>query len=306
MAGRNEIKEVLSNFKGEIFYDEQMSRHTSLCVGGPVDALVVIENEDQLAAIVEDLRKQKINYQALGNLTNVIVRDGGYRGVIILMKGLNKISCERMKDGGCSLRAGAGAALSKLVGEALQNELTGLEFCAGIPGSVGGALWMNAGAYGKEMKDVVSGISLLTANGKKVNMRKQDISFVYRRTILPADSIILSGEFKLEKGVSGQIKEKMGEIMRLRQDKHPLQYPNAGSIFKNIPGMPAGQIIEELGLKGTRRGDAQISLKHANFIVNKGRATAADIQALIDLVQDTVKKEKGINLETEVVIIGEN
>jgi UDP-N-acetylmuramate dehydrogenase len=222
------------------------------------------------------------------------------------MKGLNKISCERMKDGGCSLRAGAGAALSKLVGEALQNELTGLEFCTGIPGSVGGALWMNAGAYGKEMKDIVTGISLFTADGKKVNMNRQDISFAYRRTILPADSIILSGEFKLEKGVSGQIREKMGEIMRLRQEKHPLKYPNAGSIFKNIPGMPAGKIIEESGLKGARRGNAQISLKHANFIVNKGRAKAADIQALIDLVQDTVKKEKGINLETEVVIIGEN
>ena len=128
----------------------------------------------------------------------------------------------------------------------------------------------------------------------------------YRRTILPADSIILGGEFKLEKGESGQIREKMAEIMRLRQEKHPLRYPNAGSIFKNIPGMPAGKIIEEAGLKGARSGDAQISLKHANFIVNKGRATAADIQELIALVQDTVKKEKGINLETEVVIIGEN
>jgi UDP-N-acetylmuramate dehydrogenase len=306
MTGKSEIKEMLSNFKAAIFYDEQMSRHTSLCVGGPADALVTIDDEDQLVAIVGELRKTKIKYQVLGNLTNVIVRDGGYRGVILLMKGLAKITSEKMTDGSHSLRAGAGAALAKLVGEALQNELTGLEFCTGIPGSVGGALWMNAGAYGKEMKDVVSVISLLTADGKKVNMKRQDIPFAYRRTILPADSIILGGEFKLEKGESGQIKEKMAEIVRLRQEKHPLRYPNAGSIFKNIPGMPAGKIIEEAGLKGARRGDAQISLKHANFIVNKGRATAADIQTLIDLVQDTVKKEKGINLETEVVIIGEN
>ena len=177
MVDRNEIEKVLGNFQAEIFYDEQMSRHTSLRVGGPADALVAIKDEDQLAAVVGGLKKLKINYQVLGNLTNVIVRDGGYRGVILLMKGLNKISYEQMKDGGWSLRASAGAALAKLVGEALQNELTGLEFCTGIPGSVGGALWMNAGAYGKEIKDVVSVISLLTADGKKVNMAREDISF---------------------------------------------------------------------------------------------------------------------------------
>ena len=306
MAGNNAIKEVLGNFTNKVFYDEPMSSHTSLCVGGRADALVMIEDEDQLTQIVGGLSGGKINYLPVGNLTNIIVRDGGYRGVILLMKGLKEIRYEQMPDGGHYIRAEAGAALSKLVGFALTNELTGLEFCAGIPGSVGGALWMNAGAYGKEMKDVVFSISLLTAEGKNINMKRQDIAFSYRRVTLPTEAIILSGEFKLEKGVSGQIKKKIGEIMRLRQDKHPLEYPNAGSIFKNLPGMPAGRIIEELGIKGKRCGDAEVSLQHANFIVNKGRATAADILTLISLIQDTVKKEKGINLETEVVIIGEN
>jgi len=306
MAGNNAIKEVLGNFTNKVFYDEPMSSHTSLCVGGRADALVMIEDEDQLTQIVGGLSGGKINYLPVGNLTNIIVRDGGYRGVILLMKGLKEIRYEQMPDGGHYIRAEAGAALSKLVGFALTNELTGLEFCAGIPGSVGGALWMNAGAYGKEMKDVVFSISLLTAEGKNINMKRQDIAFSYRRVTLPTEAIILSGEFKLEKGVSGQIKKKIGEIMRLRQDKHPLEYPNAGSIFKNLPGMPAGRIIEELGIKGKRCGDAEVSLQHANFILNKGRATAADILTLISLIQDTVKKEKGINLETEVVIIGEN
>jgi UDP-N-acetylmuramate dehydrogenase len=306
MAGNNAIKEVLGKFKGKVLFDEPMSCHTSLCVGGRADALVMIEDEDQLTQIVGGLSEGKINYLPVGNLTNIIVRDGGYRGVILLMKGLTEIRYKQLPDGGHYIRAEAGAALSKLVGLTLTNELTGLEFCTGIPGSVGGALWMNAGAYGKEMKDVVSSLSLLTAEGRKINMKRQDISFSYRRAILPADAIILSGEFKLEKGVSGQIKEKIGEIMRLRQDKHPLEYPNAGSIFKNLPGMPAGRIIEELGLKGKCCGDAQVSLKHANFIVNKSRATAADILTLISLIQDMAKKEKGINLETEVVIIGEN
>ena len=164
---------------------------------------------------------------------------------------------------------------------------------------------MNAGAYGKEIKDVVENIYLLDADGEKKELRRQDISFGYRKANLPARSIILAAKFGLQRGKVEDIKNRMREIMQWRQEKHPLEYPSAGSIFKNIPGQPAGQIIEGLGLKGKNCGEAQISSKHANFIINTGKATASDVLELITYVQDRVKKEKKINLETEVIIIGE-
>jgi UDP-N-acetylmuramate dehydrogenase len=176
----------------------------------------------------------------------------------------------------------------------------------GIPGSVGGAVWMNAGAYGKEMKDVIETVSFLNAGSEKKTLRREEISFGYRRSGLPPGSIILNAQFKLEKGKRTKIKEKINEIMQGRQEKHPLDLPNAGSIFKNMPGQPAGKLIEEMGMKGANVGDAQISLKHANFIVNRGKAKASDVLALIELIQFKAKKEKGVILEPEVIIIGED
>jgi UDP-N-acetylmuramate dehydrogenase len=306
MAGRREIEGVLGDICGKIFYDEPMSHYTSLKVGGNADALVLIENEDQLVQIVSKLETAKINYLPVGNLTNIIVRDGGYRGAILLMSGLKELNYRQMPDGGHYISAEAGAALSAAVALSAEHELTGLEFCAGIPGSVGGAVWMNAGAFGKEIKDVVTEVSLLTVCGQIIIMKREEIVFNYRRTVLPAAAIIINARFKLNKGERGQIREKIKEIMRSRQEKHPLTYPNAGSVFKNLPGMPAGRIIEEIGLKGKRCGDAEVSQKHANFIINKGEATATDVLTLIDLVTRKAKEEKGLDLETEVIIIGEN
>jgi UDP-N-acetylmuramate dehydrogenase len=306
MASKREITEVLGDIEGKIFYNEPMSHHTSLKVGGNADALVLIENEDQLVQIVRKLKAAEINYLPVGNLTNIIVRDGGYRGAILLMSGLKEICYRQMPDGGHTICAQAGAALARVVGLSAEHELTGLEFCAGIPGSVGGAVWMNAGAFGSEMKDVVTEVSLLTVHGQKRIMKREEIVFNYRRTVLPPETIILDSRLKLEKGDHGQIQEKIREIMQARHKKHPLTYPNAGSIFKNLPGMPAGRIIEEIGLKGKCCKDAEVSLKHANFIVNKGKATATDVLTLIGLITDKAKKEKGIDLETEVIVIGEN
>jgi UDP-N-acetylmuramate dehydrogenase len=306
MAGKKEVPEVLGGICGKVFYDEPMSHHTSLKVGGNADALVLIESEDQLVHIVRKLKAAKINYLPVGNLTNIIVRDGGYRGVILLMSGLKEINYQQMPDGGHYICAQSGVALASVVSLSLHCELTGLEFCAGIPGSVGGAVWMNAGAFGSEMKDVVTEISLLDDQGQKIIMKREEIVFNYRRTVLPREAIILNSRLKLEKGERGQIQEKIREILQVRQKKHPLTYPNAGSIFKNLPGMPAGRIIEEIGLKGKCCKDAEISLKHANFIVNKGKATATDVLTLIGLITDKAKKEKGIDLETEVIVIGEN
>jgi UDP-N-acetylmuramate dehydrogenase len=306
MAGKREIPDVLDVSCGKIFYNEPMSHHTSLGVGGNADALVVIESEDQLARIIRKLKEAKINYLPAGNLTNIIVRDGGYRGAILLMSGLKEINYQQMPDGSHFIFAQAGAALTRVVGLSAAHELTGCEFCAGIPGSVGGAVWMNAGAFGKEIKDVVTEVSVLDFHGQKRIMKREEILFCYRRTDLPADAIILNARLKLEKGKSEQIKEKIREIMQTRQERHPLMYPSAGSVFKNLPGMPAGRIIEEIGLKGKHCGDAEISPRHANFIVNKGKATAAEVLELIGLIQDKAKEEKGVNLETEVIVIGEN
>jgi UDP-N-acetylmuramate dehydrogenase len=283
-----------------------MSRYASLSVGGKADALVFVENEGQMVQVVRKLKKKNINFLPVGNLTNIIVRDGGYRGAILLMQGLKEISYLCTPEGRHYISAQAGAALAKVVSTATAYGLTGLEFCAGIPGSVGGAVWMNAGAYGKEMKDVIETVSLLNAGSEKKILRREEISFGYRRSGLPPESIILNAQFKLEKGERAKIKEKISEIIQWRQEKHPLDLPNAGSIFKNMPGRPAGKLIEELGMKGVNVGDAQISLKHANFIVNRGKAKASDVLALIELIQFKAKKEKGVILEPEVIIIGED
>ena len=307
MARKNEIRGVLENINvGEILYDEKMSRHTSLNVGGNADALVFVENEDQLIAVIRRIREKKIKYFPAGNLTNIIIREGGYRGAILLMTGMKEITCEYTPCNGYLISAQAGAALAKVVSRSAMEELTGLEFCAGIPGSVGGAIWMNAGAYGKEMKDVIKEVYVLDAASDRRTMSREEISFSYRKANFPDDTIILGAQFKLEKGERSKIKGKINEIMQWRQEKHPLEYPSAGSIFKNLPEQPAGKLIEEMGLKGMTAGGAQISPKHANFIVNKGNATAADILMLIELVQLRAQKEKGVSLETEVVIIGEN
>jgi UDP-N-acetylmuramate dehydrogenase len=306
MAGKNEIKEALADVTaGEILYDEPMSRHTSLAVGGKADALVFIKSEDQLIGVVKKLRENKIKFLPVGNLTNVIVRDGGYRGAILLMTGMTKISYEYIPGSSYLISAQAGAALVKVVNLSVSDELTGIEFCAGIPGTVGGAVWMNAGAYGKEMKDVIKTIFLLDAEGEIKTVIRETISFGYRKTLLPPDTIILGAQFKLKKGERAKIKKKISEILQWRHKKHPLDFPNAGSIFKNLPMQIAGKLIEDMGMKGMSVGDAQISPKHANFIVNRGKATASDVLELIALIQSKAEKEKGVNLETEVVIVGE-
>lgn len=306
MTGKNEIKKALSDIvAGKILYDEPMSQHTSLAVGGNADALVFIKSEDQLLEVIKKLKEKKIDFLPVGNLTNIIVRDGGYRGAILLMTGMKKISYEYTPDAGYLISAQAGAPLTKVVNVSMSNDMTGLEFCAGIPGTVGGAVWMNAGAYGKEMKDVIQAISLLDAEGEIKTMNREEISFSYRKTLLPPDTIILSAQFKLKKGEREKIKKKISEILQWRQKKHPLAFPNAGSIFKNLPMQIAGKLIEDMGMKGVSVGGAQISAKHANFIINKSNATATDVLALIALIQSKAEKEKGIKLETEVVIIGE-
>jgi UDP-N-acetylmuramate dehydrogenase len=308
MTARSQaIRDALAGMDiGKIWYDEPMSRHASLKLGGRVDALVMVESEDQLGEMIQRLKAGNIPFMPVGNLTNIIVRDGGYRGVMLWMRGLDQAACETADDGQHFIHAQAGVGLARVVGLAAAEELTGLEFCTGIPGSVGGAVWMNAGAYGTEMKDVISSVTVIDSRGEKKTLRREEIAFAYRRSNLPVDVIVCEACFILEKGNESQIRERMAQIMKWRQEKHPLQYPSAGSVFKNLPGLPAGKLIEELGLKGMRRGDAQVSKQHANFIINKGRGTAQDVLTLITLIQEKARKERGVELETEVMIIGEN
>ena len=306
MADSRAISNALQGLKlGEVLYDEPMSRHASLKLGGRVDALVNVENEDQLAQVVKRFNENAITFLPVGNLTNILVLDGGYRGALISMRGLDRVKALPGENGKYVIDAQAGVSLGKVVSLAATESLTGLEFSAGIPGSVGGAVRMNAGAFGLEMKDVLSDITVVDGAGEKKILRREKINFAYRTSNLPADVIICGARFLLQKGEGAIIRERIAEILQWRQERHPLMYPNCGSVFKNLPELPAGRLIEELGLKGLRHGDVQVSKMHANFIVNKGQGTASDMMILIRQIQEKAQKERGIHLETELIIIGE-
>jgi UDP-N-acetylmuramate dehydrogenase len=205
------------------------------------------------------------------------------------------------------LHAGAGATLSEIVLLTEKRSLSGMEFCAGIPGSVGGAVKMNAGAWGNEIKDVIETVELMIISGEILESRKDDLKFTYRNLDISEGTIIVGASFLLARGIEGQVHARINEILGKRKDRHPLEYRNAGSVFKNPNGgIPAGRIIDELGLKGIQIGNARISEKHGNFIVNLGNAKASDIIALIDMIKAKVNKERGIMLQTEVMIVGED
>ena len=291
---------------GKVLFDEPTKGHTSIGVGGAADALVFPHSRDELRKIISCLRDCNIPFIPVGNWTNMIVKDGGYRGVIISLQHLNHVTRSERNTSHVLIDAEAGVSLSEIVRSSADESLTGIEFCAGIPGSVGGAVRMNAGAYGNEIKDIIETVDVMIVNGSISEFKRAALPFEYRNLEIPEGAIIVSASFLLTKGVKEKIQERIREILDIRKEKHPLEYRNAGSIFKNPKGLPAGQIIDALGLKGTRIGGAQISEKHGNFIVNTGNATAKDILALIDTVQKRVWEERGIRLEPEVRIIGED
>ncbi len=297
--------ELRKRMTGEILFDEPAGRHTSIGVGGEIDVLLFPENEGELMGIVDFLRRRRIAFLPVGNWTNLIVRDGGYRGAIVSLTRLRSLSPRDEGKDGVLLLAGAGCPLSELVNLSAREALAGMEFCAGIPGSVGGAVRMNAGAYGGEIKDIVESVSLLDASGVIRAVARKELRFAYRNLDLPAETIIIGAAFRLRRGNGEKIAGRVREIIRMRTEKHPLEFRNAGSVFKNPRDCPAGRLIEEAGLKGVRIGDAQISEKHGNFIVNRGQATAADVLRLIAMIQQRVFEKTGHALETEVKIIGE-
>ena len=297
--------ELRKRMSGEIRFDEPADRHTSIGVGGRIDALVFPKNVPEIAETIAFLRARRIPFLPVGNWTNLIVRSGGYRGALISLRSLQALEIRDSGDDDVHVEAEAGVALSELVTLSMHKGLSGMEFCAGIPGSVGGAVRMNAGAYGSEIKDVVAAVHLLEASKRMYNKTRDFLSFSYRSLDLPAETIIIGATFRLKREEKEKIAGRIREILWLRKKKHPLEFRSAGSIFKNPRTIPAGRLIEATGLKGLRIGDAEVSEKHGNFIINRGQASAAEVIGLIDLVKKRVFEATGHRLETEVRIIGE-
>lgn len=300
---RKTLKNLVSR---QVLLDEPAERHTSIGVGGMVDAIVYPQNRDELQQVVSYLGDCKVPFMPVGNWTNIIVKDGGYRGVVLSLQSLKHMTRTDRNANHVLIRADAGTPLADIVRLAAEHSLTGVEFCTGIPGSVGGAVIMNAGAYGNDIKGVIETVYIMDTNGTLSEHNREALHFQYRSLELPQETIITGATFLLTRGVKETIHHRIREILTMRKKKHPLEHRNAGSIFKNPQDQPAGQIIDALGLKGTRIGGAKISEKHGNFIVNTGNAKAADILALIDMVSKRVWEERGIHLEPEVRIIGED
>ena len=286
-----------------VLKEEPMKNHTTFRVGGPADWLVTPTEEEQIRDVVNLLRAEKVPYYVMGNGSNLLVGDKGYRGVIIqLGKNLSQI---RMPEEGV-LYAQAGALLSKIAAEAFAQSLTGFEFASGIPGTLGGAVMMNAGAYGGEMKHVLKDALALTADGELRVLPVEQMALGYRTSIFAQNGdIVLSAQIRLQPGNPEEIRAYMDELKEKRITKQPLEYPSAGSTFKRPEGYFAGKLIEDTGLRGFQVGGAQVSEKHCGFVINKGQATAADILSLIEQVSDRVEAKFGVRLEPEVKRIGE-
>mgnify|MGYP000451962823 CR=1 FL=1 len=284
-----------------IFMEEPMKKHTTFRVGGPADVLVQ-PDETALAAILALCRQYHVSYSFIGNGSNLLVGDKGIRGVVIEMTDpMGNIEVD-----GTKITAQAGAMLSKIANTAASNGLGGMEFAAGIPGSMGGAVTMNAGAYGGEMKDVIRQVTVLTPECEQKVLSREELDLSYRHSCIPKKHfLVLEAELSLTPALEQEIRAKMAELREKRVEKQPLEYPSAGSTFKRPEGYFAGKLIMDAGLRGYAVGDAQVSEKHCGFVINRGNATAAEILQLMKDVQERVKKQSGVTLEPEVKMIGE-
>ena len=290
--------------KARIFYNEPMKKHTSFKIGGVADCFVAINSEDELIQVLKYLKEENIPYFIMGNGTNLLVSDKGIRGVVIkLGEEFKKVTCTEN-----FLTAGAGASINYLAQVALENTLTGFEWAFGIPGSIGGAVFMNAGAYGGCMGDVVVKTIYLDEKFNVCTLEKDLHEFSYRKSAFKSNSvkgIILKTIIELKKGEKEEIWARMQKYMGARIDKQPLNMPSAGSVFKRPDGHYVGKMIEELGLKGFCIGGAKISEKHAGFIVNSENATKEDVKNLILFIKEKVKEKYDVELETEILEVGE-
>lgn len=299
----SKVKEELQQLlpAGVVKSHEELKRYVFTQMGGQADILAAPAAYDEVQHIVTYARENGIPLTVLGNGSNVIIRDGGIRGIVLQTSDMSGM---RVQDD--LLYAECGAKIIDVSRYALQQELTGLEFACGIPGTVGGALYMNAGAYGGEVKDVLHSALAINKAGQLITLPGDECQWGYRQSIFASgEYIVLEARFALKPGDPAAIKTTMDELTYMRESKQPLEYPSCGSVFKRPPGRFAGQLIQESGLQGTRIGGAEVSRKHAGFIVNADNATASDYIGLIHYVRTAVKDKFGVELETEVEIIGE-
>ena len=291
----------------ELRENEPMCRHTTFRVGGPAALMALPGNMEQAQAVLRTARELDIEPFFLGNGSNLLVADGGCPGFVVKLGGeFEDIVVCPPADGASPavVNAGGAALLSRLAGRVLELGLTGLEFAGGIPGSVGGAVTMNAGAYGGEIAQVLTWACVLDRNGEEQNLRGPECGFGYRRSVFSGgDFLILEATFQLEPGDPKAIKARMDELARRRREKQPLEYPSAGSTFKRPAGHFAAALIDQCGLKGLTVGGAQVSEKHAGFVVNRGGATCGDVLALVEQVRERVLRETGVELELEVKVL---
>jgi UDP-N-acetylmuramate dehydrogenase len=282
-----------------------LARHTTIKVGGPADLLLSVRATEALAACLACLARYDVPFIVLGNGSNILVSDRGIRGAVLRLVGTFRgVRWEEQSDR-IVADVGAGYAVSRLVRDAIRRGLGGLEFAEGIPGSVGGSLVMNAGAYGSEMEKLVLSVEGLTPEGEPMVLEREALRFSYRQTELPRQTVVTRVRLALTKEDPAVADERMRAIMAQRKASQPVGYPNCGSVFRNPPGDHAGRLIEAAGLKGVRRGQAEVSRRHANFILNRGGARAQDVRELIEYVKGEVERRFSVKLETEVRFVGD-
>lgn len=293
--------DLLDNEHIKYTLDEPMSAHTTFKIGGNADLFITVDSVSELKSAINACKSNDIPYMILGNGSNLLISDSGIEGAVITLDGEFK----DISTDGDIITAGAGAKLSRLCTAALDRSLSGLEFAYGIPGTVGGAVYMNAGAYGGETKDVLTSVTALTQTGEVKEYGADELCMGYRTSVFKTNgNIILFAKYKLHNDDKAAVKARMDDFMNRRKTKQPLEYPSAGSVFKRPEGAFAGTLIEQCGLKGKTVGGAQVSEKHAGFIINIGGATCDDVMNLVKLVQDTVKAETGYALEREIIRTG--
>lgn len=297
---RQKFIEILGN--NRVLFDEPMSQHTTFRIGGPADVFVMPENYEQIREVLRLCKEEKLPFFVLGNGSNLLVSDSGYRGVIIQMDR----NMEEIRLDGEEIHACAGALLSSVAVAARNASLTGFEFAGGIPGTIGGAAVMNAGAYGGELKDVLKEVTVMTREGEILTIPAEKMEMGYRTSIIKtAGYLVLEAVISLKKGDEEAIRATMKDLSERRTEKQPLDYPSAGSTFKRPEGYFAGKLIMDSGLRGYRAGGAQVSEKHCGFVINAGGATAEDVRTLMEHVIEVVREKYGVTLEPEVKFLGD-
>lgn len=300
----SEIRKMFCDLLGEdrVFTEEAMSQHTTFKIGGPADYFLMPDKGEDVGRVIKICKEKEIPYFILGNGSNLLVGDGGYRGAVIqIYRNMASVTVE-----GNEITAQAGALLSAVAAAAKNASLTGFEFAGGIPGTIGGAVVMNAGAYGGEMKDVLTEVTVMNAEGDIFTLPTEELELGYRTSIIKtAGYIVLEAKIRLKEGDPEVIRETMKDLTIRRTTKQPLEYPSAGSTFKRPEGYFAGKLIMDSGLAGYQVGGAQVSEKHCGFVINAGDATARDVRTLMDNVRDIVYKKYGVTLEPEVKFLGE-